>query len=76
MTSLDGRLIDIACTVVGGTVRSVTVADGTEETVEDKRSGGSYTRLKHFYLPRSLVAIRGDGTVRMPEWLAKQRGLI
>ena len=59
-------LVDIACTVRCDRGKAVAVADGTEEA----------GREKWFWLPKSQVEVNDDGTVTMPEWLAKDKGLI
>lgn len=63
-------LTDIACKVVMERDKSIAVADGTTEQHEGRE------REKWFWLPKSQVEVNDDGTVTMPEWLAKERGLI
>ena len=31
---------------------------------------------KSIWLPRKLIEVNRDGTLTMPDWLAKQRGLL
>ncbi len=54
------KLIDIACEVRAETERGLQIYDG--KTTE--------------WVPKSQVEQNGDGTVTMPEWLAKSRGFI
>lgn len=65
----------IACRLVEVREKAVVIADGTTEEVVDRRTGEIVTREKWFYLPRQFVRI-GKGIVSIPEWLAKDRGLI
>ena len=70
------ELIEIACAVRRKTEKAIGVADGTTEEVSDERTGELREREKLFWLPLSQVADTGDGTVTMPEWLAKDKGLL
>ncbi len=67
---MKSNLVDIECTIATERDLSIAVADGTMEPYE----GGE--RLKWVWLPKSQIEINGDGTVTMPEWLAKEKGLI
>jgi hypothetical protein len=71
----DATLVDIACKVVRETERGIAIADGTTEKHKDG-TGGEIEREKWHWLPRRYVEVNDDGTVSMPEWLAKERGLI
>lgn len=53
-------LVDIACEIRAETERALQIYDG-ERTV---------------WLPRSQIEIGADGTIAMPEWLAKDKELI
>lgn len=53
-------IVDIACEIRAETERAVQIYDG-ERTV---------------WLPRSQIEIGDDGTIAMPEWLARDKGLI
>ncbi|MCB1460939.1 MAG: hypothetical protein KDJ90_00570 [Nitratireductor sp.] len=71
-------LVDINCRVVSDdpSKKAIAIADGTEE--DDPRHEGR-KREKWFWLPRSQVEAIVFGTghiVTMPEWLAKEKGLI
>lgn len=59
---MSGRsdLVDIECEIRAQTEKAVQVYDG-RVTV---------------WLPRSQIEIADDGTIAMPEWLAKDKGLI
>lgn len=59
-TSGKSDLIDIAVEIKWETKMAVQVSDG----------------IRTVWLPRSQVEINGDGTVTMPEWLAKDKELI
>lgn len=65
-------LIDIACKVVRNESheKSIAVVDGTEEIYNGKK------QPKWFWVPRSQCEINDDGTVTMPEWIARDKGLI
>lgn len=63
------RTVDISCVVRQTREKAIAVADGTTDPEHDDRE-------KWFWLPRSQVTVNEDGTVTMPEWLAKERGLI
>lgn len=67
---MKSNLIDIACVIRAEREKSVAVADGTTETHEGRE------REVWFWLPRSQIEINDDGTVTMPEWLARDKGLI
>lgn len=54
------RLSDIAAEIRVETARAWLVFDGAREV----------------WLPKSLVESNGDGTFTLPEWLAKEKGLI
>lgn len=56
----DSRLIDIAAEVRHETDRAYRVWDGTRSV----------------WLPKSQVEVNGDGTITMPEWLAREKELI
>lgn len=70
---MKSNLIEIACEVRAEREKAIAVADGTMEPRDDGRKG---EREKWFWLPRSQVEVNQDGTVTMPEWLAKEKGLI
>lgn len=61
------RLVDIACEVRRETEKGLAIWDGGEE-----KDG----REKWVWLPKANVEVNDDGTVTMPEWLAKTKGLI
>lgn len=65
-------LVDIACEVRRNdpSRNSNAVADGSTE------EANGHEREKWFWLPRSQIEINPDGTVTMPEWLAREKGLI
>lgn len=67
---------EIACRLVEVRNQAIVIADGTLEDVVNRHTGELTTREKWFFLPRCFVEITGRGTVKMPEWLAKDRGLI
>lgn len=67
MQSHRSDLIDIACAVRRDLGASILIADGSEDDNGNE---------KLTCLPKSQVEINDDGTVTMPEWLAKDRGLI
>lgn len=70
-------LVEIACKVVEERDKAVAIADGTEEEVVDGRTGEIRTRQKWHWLPKSQVEVYAeDGIVKMPEWLAHEKGLI
>ncbi len=60
-TSGRSNIIDIACVILDEREKSYMVDAGLEEKV---------------FLPKSQVEVNDDGTVAMPEWLAKEKGLI
>lgn len=62
MTRTTGRsdIVDIACEIRAQTERAIQIFDGKTTC----------------WLPLSQVEIGDDGTVAMPEWLAKEKGLI
>lgn len=60
----DGRsnLIDIACVITGETARAYRIDHGGKDDV---------------WVPKSLCEYdESDGTMTMPEWIAKEKGLI
>lgn len=61
------RLVDIACEVRKETDKGIAIWDG-----EEKPDGSELWT----WLPKSAVEVNDDGTVTMPEWLAKEKGLI
>ena len=63
-------LIDVACEIRRETDKAVAVADGTANM--DLGDG----KEKLFWLPKSQIEINDDGTITMPEGLAKEKGLI
>ncbi len=54
------KLADIECEIIATTEKAIRIDDGKE---------------KH-WLPKSLVEDNRDGTITLPEWLAKENGLI
>lgn len=64
------KLVDIACEIRLRTEKAIGVADGTMEKYKGRE------REKIFWLPKSLIEENDDGTVTMPERLAKGKGLI
>lgn len=56
----DPKLVDIAVEIQGETNRAYRVFDGN--TIE--------------WVPKSQVEKNDDGTITMPEWLAKEKGFI
>jgi hypothetical protein len=56
----DPKLIDIACEVRGETAAAYRLYDGKTTA----------------WVPKSQVEKNDDGTVTMPEWLAKEREFI
>lgn len=61
MTSRDSKLVDIACEISVRTPKAIRIFDG--DITE--------------WVPLSQVEINeDDGTVTMPEWLAKEKGFI
>ena len=60
MADRDAKLTDIAVEVRYETARAWLVYDGAKE----------------HWLPKSQCELNPDGTVTMPEWLAKEKGLI
>lgn len=60
MTTRDGRLTDIAANVHMETARAWLINDG----------------FKEVWIPKSQCERNDDGTFTMPEWLAKEKGLI
>lgn len=71
----ESDLVDITCEIMQEREKAIAVADGTMEDINYSH-GLSDERLKWFWLPRSQIEINGDGTITMPEWLAKDKGLI
>jgi hypothetical protein len=69
--------VEIECMIQSEREKAVAVTDGTEE---DHEYNGKVTkRLKWFWLPKSQIALVPNGKnwiVKMPEWLAKEKGLI
>jgi len=68
------NLVDISCHIADEREKAVAIADGTMEKLDDGRE-----REKWFWLPRSQIEIDTSGkqpVVTMPEWLAKDKGLI
>jgi hypothetical protein len=63
-------LIDITCRVISEREKAIAIVNGTMETV------GPYEREKWFWLPRAEIEINDDGTITLPEWLAREKGLI
>ncbi len=61
MTTGTSDIIDIAATLKHETAAAFLLDDGTEDPV---------------WLPKSMVENNGDGTFAMPEWLAKEKGLL
>lgn len=70
-----GAVVDVACTVVSERADAVAVINGTMKTITDSRSGHEFQVQQWYWLPRKLISVR-SGKVRMPEWLALDRGLI
>lgn len=62
-------LIEVACKIVRRTDKAVGVTDGTIDMDLDGKD-------KIVWLPKSQIEINDDGTITMPEWLAKEKGLI
>lgn len=60
MTSGESDLVEIAAELRHETERALLIYDGSEQ----------------IWLPKSLVEDNMDGTFTMPEWLAKDKGLI
>lgn len=60
-------LIDIAGELRMEREKVIAIYDGTD----DENGREQWT-----WLPKSLVEDNGDGTFAMPEWLAKDKGLI
>lgn len=63
--------------------KSIAVSDGTTEDWQDPRTGEIREREKWFWLPRSQITLvtgwlekGGAVTLAVPEWLAKQGGLV
>lgn len=75
---MKSNLVDIACEIRQDdpTKKAIAVADGTMEEVVDQRTGEVTEREKWFWLPRSQIEIDGEGTVTLPDWLAREKGLI
>ena len=70
-------LVEIACEVAQEREQAIAVTDGTETIWH----GHTRPSLKWFCLPRSQIEIApapdGNGVVvTMPQWLAKEKGLI
>lgn len=65
-------LVDIACAIRRDEPgrKAIAVADGSTEQVDGRE------REKWYWLPRSQIEINPDGTVTMPEWLARDKGLL
>jgi hypothetical protein len=64
-------MVEIECVVRDETQRAVAVADGTME----RDLAGE--REKLFWLPKSRIKIDEEtGVIRMPEWLAIDKGLV
>lgn len=80
-------MTEVACVVRRVRADSIAVADGTMLKVVDERTGQQKLREQWFFLPRSQVTIEGlddldalepgqPVVVHLPEWLARNRGLI
>lgn len=61
------ELVDITCEVRKETDKGLAIWDGEE----DKDGKEVWT-----WLPKSEVEVNDDGTITLPEWLAKNKGLI
>lgn len=66
MRSENQKLIEVAAEKRMEKGEGIAIFDGTMEG----------TREKWVWLPKRLVEDHGDGTFTMPEWLAKEKGLI
>ena len=60
---------------------AIAFTDGTMQEVEDRIGGGTYHREKWLWLPKSRILIEDEDkdcwcTVHVPEWLAKEKGLL
>jgi RNase P/RNase MRP subunit p29 len=60
MPTIEPKLVDIAGEVRIETDKAMKIYDGT----------------KTCWVPKRLIEVNGDGTLTMPEWLAKEKGLI
>lgn len=71
-------LVDIACNIVHDQPdkKAIAITDGTTFEETNPHTGEVFTKLKWFWLPRSLTEINGGGTVTIPEWLAIEKGLV
>lgn len=67
MTSGRSNLIEVAADFRRDTDRGIAIWDG------DRDEAG---REVWTWLPKKLVENNGDGTFTMPEWLARDKGLI
>ena len=68
-------LVDIECEIAQEREKAIAITDGTETVWE----GHTRPSLKWFWLPRSQITVAQDGTrtiVTLPQWLAKEKGLI
>lgn len=54
------KLIDIACVILNETEKAYRINDGA----------------KIEWVPKSQVENNNDGSITMPEWLAKEKGFI
>ena len=63
------EMVRVACRIVRRRVRTVLVENGTMDLPLDGRP-------KLFELPRGPIKPNRDGTITMPAWLARDRGLI
>lgn len=62
-------LVEVVCEVRRETDWAYGVSNGTIEMDLDGRE-------KLFWVPKSQVECNDDGTITMPEWLAREKGLI
>ena len=70
--------IEIECQIQQDREKAIAITDGTTEEATNAK-GETYKRLKWIWLPKSQVTLVPNGKnwiVKMPEWLAKDKGLI
>lgn len=74
----DKEEFEIECQIQQEREKAIAVTDGTEEEATNAK-GEKYKRQKWFWLPKSQITLVPNGKnwiVKMPEWLAKEKGFI
>ena len=72
--------VQIECQIIEEREKAIKVTDGTTEEYQDRQTGETHVGTKWFWIPRSqILGLEREGdkvTLTLPEWLAKEKGLI